>query len=421
MASRSRALLALALAASVGCTVHKTEAPPLSGPSELSLSLTMLATPDTLSQDGFSQSTVVIQARDGNAQPVRSLAVRVDIAIGGVVQDFGRLSTKNVVTGSDGKASVVYTAPTAVDSVDRQTLVSILATPAGSDATAQTPRSITIKLVPPGVITPPGPTVPDFTIAPDSPKQMDQVQFDASDPTLDARIASYDWTFGDGSSASGRQVSHQFRDAGSFVVTLTITDNTGARGTRPKTVQVGQTELPTPDFTFSPASPGIGEEIFFNAATSTAGDGRSIVSYSWEFGTGRTGSGVVVSKRYDTPGIYNVTLTIKDDAGNTASVSKSVTVGTSSAGGLNAAFTFSPSDPVVSTNITFNASTSTSAGDPITDYAWNFGDGSATVHKSTPLVSHAFGADRTYVVTLTVKDSKNRTSIATENVTVSLP
>jgi len=77
MASRSRALLALALAASVGCTVHKTEAPPLSGPSELSLSLTMLATPDTLSQDGFSQSTIVIQAR---AKPCSTGNTRLGIS-----------------------------------------------------------------------------------------------------------------------------------------------------------------------------------------------------------------------------------------------------------------------------------------------------------------------------------------------------
>ena len=43
------ALLAVAAAlGAAGCTVNKTEQPPPSGPSELSTSLTLRATPDTL-------------------------------------------------------------------------------------------------------------------------------------------------------------------------------------------------------------------------------------------------------------------------------------------------------------------------------------------------------------------------------------
>jgi PKD repeat protein len=262
--------------------------------------------------------------------------------------------------------------------------------------------------------------VPDFLIAPSSPKQMEQVTFDASDPTLDARIAAYDWTFGDGSSASGRQVAHQFSEPGSFVVTLTITDNTGAHGSRPKTVQVGQTDLPAPDFTFSPTSPGIGEEVFFNGAISTVGEGRSIVSYAWDFGTGRTGSGMVVSKRYDTAGDYTVTLTVKDDVGNTASKSHVVSVKVASPGGLTAAFTVSPSDPAPHTTVTFNASTSTDAGDPIVDYAWDFGDGTRT-HASNPNASHAYIIEGSFTVTLTITDSKGRTAMKTQIVAVALP
>ena len=177
MASRFRALFLVALVTAAGCTVKKTEAPDLSGPSELSLSLSMAANPDTLTQDGSSQSQIVIRARDANSQPVKSLPVRLDIVVNGVVQDFGRLSAKNVVTGGDGVATVVYTAPDKVDSVNRQTTVAITATPVGGDATAQTPRSITIRLVPSGVITPPPGTAPDFDFTPSAPLVRQTVNF----------------------------------------------------------------------------------------------------------------------------------------------------------------------------------------------------------------------------------------------------
>jgi len=65
----ARALRFLALVAAVAlgasaCTVKKTEAPALTGPSELGLSLTVSATPDILTQDGSSQATVTVVARD---------------------------------------------------------------------------------------------------------------------------------------------------------------------------------------------------------------------------------------------------------------------------------------------------------------------------------------------------------------------
>lgn len=48
----------------------------------------------------------------------------------------------------------------------------------------------------------------------------------SSDP--DGTISSYVWNFGDGSSASGATVSKTYSAAGSYTVTLTVTDNLGA-------------------------------------------------------------------------------------------------------------------------------------------------------------------------------------------------
>jgi PKD repeat protein len=304
--------------------------------------------------------------------------------------------------------------------VDRQTLVSIQATPSSTDARATLPRSVDIRLVPSGVITPPGPPVPDFAFEPSAPTVAQTVVFDASDPSLDDRLTAYSWSFGDGGSASGRSAQYQFRQAGTFMVTLTVTDNAGARGSRSKAISVGEGSRPTASFVFSPALPGIGTEIFFNASESTTAPGRRIVSYNWEFGTGRTGSGVVVSKRYDTPGTYNVTLTVTDDAGLQGTTAKPVIVTTTGSGGLVAHFVFSPTAPTPGQVVNFNAAQSTSSDDAIIDYSWDFGDGSRQ-NGANPLVSHKFATAGDYVAILTVKDSRGRTSTTQQTVTVGEP
>ena len=63
-----------------GCTVSHTPAPPLQGPSELGLSLTITANPDVLSMDGASQSRITIEARDANGQLLPNKQLRVEIS-----------------------------------------------------------------------------------------------------------------------------------------------------------------------------------------------------------------------------------------------------------------------------------------------------------------------------------------------------
>lgn len=51
--------------------------------------------------------------------------------------------------------------------------------------------------------------------------------FDASGSSAGHGIASYQWQFGDGQTASGAVVSHSFADYGNYTVTLTVSDNQG--------------------------------------------------------------------------------------------------------------------------------------------------------------------------------------------------
>src|SRR5215207_5480681 len=97
----------VAAAVASGCTMANVDPPPLSGPSEMSLSLTISANPDilTMSATGGSQSVVTIEARDVNGQIVPKVPLRVEILVNDCAApavpcwkaiDFGMLSTHNI-------------------------------------------------------------------------------------------------------------------------------------------------------------------------------------------------------------------------------------------------------------------------------------------------------------------------------------
>jgi PKD repeat protein len=432
--------LATALAAAMlaGCTVHQTETPALAGPSDLALSLSMTAVPDTISQDGGSQSAVKVLAKGPDGKAIPSLPLRVEMrapdASGHMVpQDFGTLSARTIVTGSDGVASVIFTAPpspvggiTGTCSGLTGICVEIVATPTATNFGTVNPASATIRLVPPGVILPPaGTPTASFTITPTPVSQGASVTFDASASTPGAgaaQITAFGWSFGDGSSASGKTVSHTFTTAATFNVTLTVTNDRGLSASTSQAVSVGGVAVPKADFVFSPSSPQAGQLIVFDAETSTAAAGHTISAFSWNFGdgtgSGSTASGLVVSHAFATAGTFTVVLTIADDLGQKSTTSKTVGVagGSGSAGTPTAAFTFSPSAPGLNQDVFFNASTSTaSSGHAITSYAWDFGDGAT---GSGVTVTHQFQRAGTFTVTLTVTDDTSQKATTTKTVTV---
>ncbi|MBI2834810.1 MAG: PKD domain-containing protein, partial [Acidobacteria bacterium] len=212
---RSLGPLCVAIVATMavsGCTIKKSDAPALTGPSELGTSISIFANPDVLAQDGASQSQIVVQARDANGQAIRDLGLRAEIWVNGIPTDFGRLSARNVVTGPDGRASFAYTAPAPPpDPVDTLTIVTIVVVPTGTDFANAVARQVNIRLAPPGVILPPnGTPVARFTYSPTSISQGDTIQFDASSTSDDGQIVSFGWDFGDGTTGSGMRTTHAF-------------------------------------------------------------------------------------------------------------------------------------------------------------------------------------------------------------------
>ncbi|MDY7080855.1 MAG: PKD domain-containing protein, partial [Halobacteria archaeon] len=121
--------------------------------------------------------------------------------------------------------------------------------------------------VPPGVtsnISTIQPVLPDlsitsfflanFTHTPSNPLAGQTMTFDASSTySLGSSIQSYDWNFGDGSSANGKIVRHSYPDDGSYNVELTVTNSQGNRSTVQRTVNV-QNDDPDAQFSFTPSS-----------------------------------------------------------------------------------------------------------------------------------------------------------------------
>ena len=130
---------------------------------------------------------------------------------------------------------------------------------------------------------------------------------------------------------------------------------------------------------------------------------------------GVTDDDIADSHVYETTGTFVVVLRVTDDAGQTGTVSKSITVESNNP---TADFDFAPTMPTEDLPVTFDASVSEAGkGRTITGYSWDFGDGDTS--SSGPVESHTFEDPGTYLVRLTITDDVGETDTAFQEVTVS--
>lgn len=321
---------ALAFFTLTGCTLERAAVPPLTGPSETALSLTMTATPDVILQDGISSSVVGVVARDASGQPASGVGLEAEIFVNDVRVDFGSLSSRRISTNRDGRAAVTYYVPappppTASDDVT----VTVAVTAIGRDFANAIRRAVLIRLLRPGIVLPPNrPPVPELFFSPTSPREGDAVLFDASRSTDDGQIVTYAWSYGDGGTSTGVRATHRYQLAGTYNVVLTVTDDRGARAsTAPVEVAVTPAADPVASFTLSPADPVVGQIVTANGTASKAAPGRNITSLVWDFGDGSAArTGTTASHVYTTAGSFVVVLTVTDSAGRKGASSQSLTV-----------------------------------------------------------------------------------------------
>ena len=125
--------------------------------------------------------------------------------------------------------------------------------------------------------------------------------------------SSWHWDFGDGSSASGTSVTHNYASDGRYTVTVTSPDRSTSAST-----SVTINSAPVAAFN---GAVGGNRTIHLNAGTSTD-EGGKITSYHWVFGDGTEDDGKTVTHRYVAAGSYDVTLIVTDNLGDTANITQ---------------------------------------------------------------------------------------------------
>jgi PKD repeat protein len=205
----------------------------------------------------------------------------------------------------------------------------------------------------------------------------------------------------------------------------------------------GEKACPQPSGTFSVSKPEVSEgaTVTFNAGTVDLQQG---VPFTYEWAP--TGEGFTIvneiglwpreleksiveelswppattSYKYTQAGKYTVKLRIRSDYGTYEPPAQTITVTPPKP--PVAKFSVATSEPTAGQPVTFNVSeSSVPSGDSITDYRWEWGDGSKPEEdqSSGPTFAHTFAAAGVYTVKLIVTDSEELQSEAfSESVTV---
>lgn len=247
-------------------------------------------------------------------------------------------------------------------------------------------------------------------------KTLDFSGSNSRDP--DGSISAYAWNFGDGATANGVSVSHSYGQAGTYEVTLTVTDNGGASSSSTITVQIEEGGKKPPVAVIDgPASGLVNEPLVFDGRDSSDSDGL-IAKYTWDFGDGATGKGGKEKHVYTTAGTYQVTLTVIDSDDLTAQAVQTVTIDEPVQLQLppNVALN-APSAGLVGENLSFDAAGSNDPDGQIVTYSWSFGD-SMMENSALPQITHSYTQTGVYTVTLTLTDNDGLINTAFQPVTI---
>ncbi len=219
----------------------------------------------------------------------------------------------------------------------------------------------------------------------------------------DGKIVNYFWDFGDGSSANGANLQHSFNNVGIYTVTLTVTDDKGAKGSANVKINIKEpNQLPVAVIDVNKFNVVTNEIIDFSGIRSFDVDGI-IVDYSWDFNDGLFGNGANLQHSFNNAGVYLVTLTVTDDDG--AKDSETVLITVNNQPPVNqlpiAVMDLSKFNVFTNEVIDFSGSRSFDVDGIIVNYFWDFGDGSSANGAN---VQHSYNAPGLYFVGLTVTD-----------------
>ena len=162
---------------------------------------------------------------------------------------------------------------------------------------------------------------------------------------------------------------------------------------------INDNKAPNAVFTVSPTQGPKNTLFTFDGGGSNDPDGQ-ITGYNWDFGDHQSATGRQVTHRFDAGGNFDVKLTVTDDHQGTGTTQRQIAV--ENVVPPIARFSYSPHAGPISTVFQFDGSGSVDQDGRITNYEWDFKDGTKATGK---LVKHKFDRVSTFSVKLTVKDN----------------
>lgn len=172
-----------------------------------------------------------------------------------------------------------------------------------------------------------------------------------------------------------------------------------------------------PLFTFAPVAPVVGQQVCFDASTTTTV--HTVTSVKWDYGDGHGDISGTLNPchTYSFAGIYNVTLTMQDVNTNRCSSTQGVPV-TSGLPPVCGSIVQNPGGSVgIGVTYTFT-SLATDPDSGIKNYSWNFGDGSRVVTSRSNSATHRYTSSGSFTILLTITDTQGNQTICTQAVTV---
>jgi PKD repeat protein len=202
-------------------------------------------------------------------------------------------------------------------------------------------------------------------------------------------ITDWQWNFGDGNTAVGQNVNHQYADSGVYDVVLEIAADNGCSNFARKQIPIYLP--PESSFDYPTGILCSNDPITFSNTTIFYGP-DSIITYNWNFNEEALISFRDTSYNFSSGGDKNITLT----ASIPGCISEASEIISIAPGPLTA---FSSEGTCEYDVFQFTNSTT---GDDITGYLWDFGDGYSSTNLSP---THHYASGGTYPVSLTASNA----------------
>ena len=163
----------------------------------------------------------------------------------------------------------------------------------------------------------------NFIYEPTLPTDLDLIQFTDLSTDTDGTIQEWFWDFGDGNTSTLQHPMHQYLDNGTYLVTLTVTDDDQINNMTSQYLCVSNV-APYANFSWEQIGEPTENKILF-VSESVDFDGY-LVDWLWDFGDDALGDGDIEIHSYEEQGPYDVTLTVIDNDGGFGNITKTIVI-----------------------------------------------------------------------------------------------